>query len=111
MFVSIVAAIVLFVFFGDKGPWKRLVLSTQPTVEEGYLSVETDPSLVGMEGKALSVLRPAGIALIGDERLDVVSEGGYIEKGSSLKVIHVSGARVVVRKVDPVQTLKKEETD
>lgn len=111
LFVSIVAAIVLFVFFGDKGPWKRLVLSAPTTAEEGHLSVETNPSLVGMEGKALSVLRPAGIALIGDERLDVVSEGGYIEKGSSLKVIHVSGARVVVRKVDPVQTLKKEETD
>ena len=37
---------------------------------------------------------------IGDERIDVVSEGAFIEKDACVKVIKVEGSRVVVRKID-----------
>ncbi|WP_078391394.1 NfeD family protein [Shouchella patagoniensis] len=100
LFVSIAAAIILFVFFGDRGPWKRLVLKAQTTSEEGYVSNETKSDLIGQTGKALSVLRPSGVALIDDKRLDVVSEGGYIEQGSLLKVVYTSGSRIVVRELE-----------
>ncbi|MFB4211869.1 nodulation protein NfeD [Shouchella sp. JSM 1781072] len=100
LFISIAAAIILFVFFGDRGPWKKLVLQAQTKTEEGYLSKETNHDLVGSTGKALSDLRPAGIALINDERLDVVSEGSYIGRGSKLKVVYTSGARIVVREIE-----------
>ncbi|AIC94057.1 NfeD family protein [Shouchella lehensis] len=98
--VTIAAAIILFVFFGNRGPWKKLVLQAQTTSEEGYLSTETDQGLIGQTGKALSDLRPAGIALINDRRLDVVSEGSYIGRGSMLKVVYTSGSRVVVREIE-----------
>jgi len=44
-------------------------------------------------------LRPAGVAEIEGQRLDVVSEGGMIEPGASIQVIGVDGTRIVVRKV------------
>nr|WP_239586625.1 nodulation protein NfeD [Shouchella xiaoxiensis] len=100
LFLTIAAAIILFVFFGDKGPWKRLVLQAQTTSDEGYVTNETEVDLIGQTGKALSILRPAGVALINDKRLDVVSEGSYIEQGRMVKVVYTSGSRIVVRELE-----------
>lgn len=56
--------------------------------------------MLGREGEALTLLRPAGTVLIGDEKIDVVSEGEYITKGSKVRVIAVEGNKVVVRKIN-----------
>lgn len=42
-------------------------------------------------------LRPAGVVIIGDERLDVVTEGGFVDKGEEVKVVQSDGYRHVVR--------------
>jgi len=54
-------------------------------------------ALVGREGTALSDLRPAGTAKIGGRRVDVVSRGEYLRKGSAVVVDEVAGNRIVVR--------------
>jgi len=54
--------------------------------------------LTGAIGKALTPLRPAGVAQFGERKVDVVAEGEYIEKGSTVRVVRVEGVRVVVRK-------------
>ena len=56
-------------------------------------------SLVGTEGVAESDLRPAGVATVNSQRVDVVTEGGMIDVGARIKVIAVEGNRVVVRQV------------
>lgn len=53
--------------------------------------------LNGRTGTAHSDLRPAGIALIDGKKIDVVSEAGFVVRGSPVKVIEVTGNRVVVR--------------
>ena len=53
-------------------------------------------SLLGREGTALTTLRPAGTAEIGDRRVDVVTDGIYLEAGTRVRVARVEGARVVV---------------
>ena len=69
------------------------------TTEKGYVPSPEKHELLGKRGVALTDLRPTGLARIGDQRLDVVSEGDYIEKGSCLEVIFVESMRIVVRKV------------
>jgi membrane-bound serine protease (ClpP class) len=59
-------------------------------------AVETRPSLVGMEGIALSDLRPGGIARINDQRVDVVTQGDYIRAGEPIKVVSDERYRRVV---------------
>ena len=54
--------------------------------------------LMGREGVALGDLRPSGTAMFDDDRVDVVTEGDYVVKGSTVKVIEVRGNRVVVRR-------------
>ena len=62
----------------------------------GELGTER-PELINQIGKAYTTLRPAGVAEIMGHRVDVVTEGAMISKGSTIKVIRVEGARVVVR--------------
>ncbi|WP_181358906.1 NfeD family protein [Pseudothauera lacus] len=60
---------------------------------------EIDQRWQGKQGRVLSVLRPAGIAEIEGERVDVVSDGAQVEPGERIEVTHVDGNRVVVRRV------------
>lgn len=60
---------------------------------------EQDPALLGRQGVALSTLRPAGRAQIDGKLIDVVSEGEFIDPGTAVEVIEVSGNRVVVRAI------------
>ena len=65
----------------------------------GYESAEVRSDLVGKYGTAITDLRPAGTALIGDERIDVVSESEWISAGTPVKVLSAEGYRHIVRSV------------
>ena len=65
----------------------------------GYESAEVRSDLVGKHGTAITDLRPAGTALIGDERIDVVSESEWISAGTPVKVLSAEGYRHIVRSV------------
>jgi membrane-bound serine protease (ClpP class) len=68
----------------------------------GYASPpEQDRLQLGRTGTALSPLRPAGVADIDGARVDVVSDGGFIEAGVEIEVTRVDGNRVVVRERRP----------
>jgi membrane-bound serine protease (ClpP class) len=78
---------------------RRLVLETELGVEGGYASApESDRRWVGKRGTAASPLRPAGLAHLDGERVDVVSDGEFIEAGERIEVIRVDGNRIVVRR-------------
>jgi membrane-bound serine protease (ClpP class) len=64
----------------------------------GEMELEKRELLNGT-GEALSDLRPSGTARINGQRVDVVTEGGFIEQGAKIKVIAVEGSRIVVRPV------------
>lgn len=77
---------------------KRLKLSSALKTEEGFRSPSPQlEKLVGKEGISYTPLRPAGTAVIEGKKIDVVTEGGMIDKDTSIKVIKVEGVRVIVR--------------
>ncbi len=55
------------------------------------------PELLHQTGTAFTQLRPAGTAVINGRRVDVVTEGQLIERGTPVQVVAVEGMRVVVR--------------
>jgi membrane-bound serine protease (ClpP class) len=78
---------------------RRLVLDTGMDTRAGYASApETDLKWVGKRGMAATPLRPAGIADLEGERVDVVSQGEYIETDAPIEVVRVDGNRIVVRR-------------
>ena len=78
--------------------WQRLVLHRGNTTQEGYSATPADlAELAGQTCEALSPLRPSGRARFGERIVDVVSEGGFIPRGTPVAVLEVVGSRVVVR--------------
>ncbi|MCL5677467.1 MAG: nodulation protein NfeD, partial [Firmicutes bacterium] len=57
------------------------------------------PGMAGKQGKAVTLLRPAGAAEIEGRRVDVVTEGDFIPAGATIVVRKVEGTRVVVERV------------
>lgn len=72
-------------------------LLNQGEQEDGWVSTSPRPDLQGREGEALTDLRPAGTVLIGEERVDAVSESEWIEEGTKIRVVSSEGYRLVVR--------------
>ena len=66
--------------------------------EKGEYELHEDMQiLVGKTGVTTSVLRPAGIGDFDGVRLNVVTEGGFIEKGVPIQIVRVDGSKIVVR--------------
>ena len=68
--------------------------------EKGKYELHEDMQvLVGKSGVTTSVLRPAGIGDFDGVRLNVVTEGSFIEKGAPIQIVRVDGSKIVVRAV------------
>jgi membrane-bound serine protease (ClpP class) len=80
---------------------KGILLSDATTREAGYLSAPDRQDLIGAVGRTITDLRPSGTAVFGDERVDVVTEGPFIDAGVPVKILRAEGYRHVVREVPP----------
>ncbi len=103
--INVLLAVVLFTLvigilmirkFGSSRFWRRISLDTS---SEDYYSSQSKKDYLNKTAVTLSKLRPAGTIKIDGQRIDAVSEGGFIETGKKVKVISVSGSRVVVREI------------
>jgi len=94
--VLIPALVLVGVRIIAKGPAS---LKTTLSQAEGVSSQPIElQSYVGKEGTTVTALHPAGIALIDNKRLDVVSSGEYIGKLTPVVVTVVTGNQIVVKK-------------
>lgn len=95
---SIILTVILFSLaaraFPENAWMKKLVLVAAQGPE--YVTSSDFTSLRGLTGTASSFLRPAGVAMIDDRRVDVLTEGEFIAAGTPVRVTRVEGARVFV---------------
>jgi membrane-bound ClpP family serine protease len=103
--VFVIADIILFpivLFAGIKLLAKSpATLKTSLLKTNGYSSQPDELSeFMGLTGTVVTDLRPAGTAVINNRRVDVVSRGEYLDKGTEIIVLEVEGNRVVVKQVD-----------
>jgi len=98
--VSILISILMIKVFGKKMRlFNKLILTDSTNTDSGYIANISRLELIGLVGYTLTVLRPSGTIVIEDERLDAVSEGGFIGKGSKVKVVRAEGSRIIVREI------------
>jgi len=96
--VAIIAAVVLYKWIGtERGIFKKIILRDRTTTDLGYVSRAERTELIGQEGITVTPLRPAGTVVFDDERIDVVSEGGFVERNKRVTIVQVEGLRIVVR--------------
>jgi len=102
LLVAIIATLILLRYFPRLPFGKRLILETNLQAQEGYESSPAeDHRWLGKQGTAVSDLHPAGIARFNGERVDVVSDGTFIDAGQPIEVVRIDGNRVVVRLAPP----------
>jgi len=77
----------------------QLILAPDLGSALGYTSADTDDTLVGQRGMAVTTLRPSGTAEIGGRRVDVVSQSTFVAAGEAIEVVSARGSRVEVRPV------------
>lgn len=61
---------------------------------------DAEPDLVGEEGTCLTPLRPSGTVQVGERRVEVVSDGKFVEAGCKVRVLRVDGNII---KVEPIE--------
>ncbi len=77
----------------NKGMFRKVALHTD--LEEA-ISVDLHTNLIGRTGTAATVLRPSGKVTIDGEMYDGISESGFIEKGTPIRVVRTENAQVYV---------------
>ncbi|MBQ8200450.1 MAG: hypothetical protein IJZ74_01640 [Clostridia bacterium] len=77
----------------------KLIHNETESNEAGYRATQDLEVFVGREGQTTTVLRPTGIADFEGVRLNVSSEGDYIQAGTKVRIIKVEGSKILVRAV------------
>ncbi|MDD3242629.1 MAG: NfeD family protein [Eubacteriales bacterium] len=97
----LLAAFVTMLILASKGKLERspLVLKNRAEKAEGYVPSPVRQDLSGQAGVAVTPLRPAGIGMFGEQRVDVVTRGEFIPRETPIEVIETAGNTVVVAAV------------
>jgi membrane-bound serine protease (ClpP class) len=99
LLIAIAVTLALLRFLPRTALGRILVLEGEMPAKAGYQSTpEADRHWLGRHGVAASTLRPAGVADLEGNRVDVVSDGEFIEAGTPIVVTRVDGNRIVVRR-------------
>ena len=77
-----------------------LILKESALADDGSSAVDDNSRYVGLEGVAITNLRPSGNAKILDERVDVITDGQFVDKGTPIKVVKAVAGRVVVAPIN-----------
>ena len=83
---------------------KKLILRSASKREDGFSATSDTTALVSKEGVAITLLRPSGIGEFDGQRIDVVSEGSYIQPGTKIKIVKTEGRRIVVKPIEETIT-------
>lgn len=89
---------VLIKYLPNNPAWNLIVLKNKQENKHGYSSAPDLSEYIGKTGKAVSMLRPSGTALIDGKRVDVVADGEFMANGESLVVFKVVGNKIFVQK-------------
>lgn len=100
LIVAILGMVILMKFFGKNlKVFNKIILKDATDTEHGYVSNVNRYELLGRMAVSMTPLRPSGTIMLDGERIDAVTEGGYVDANKVVKIIKVEGSRTVVREV------------
>ena len=105
-FVILLILLGIFLLLVSKGRLPaKLILRESETVDQGFSGTEDRAYLMGKTGAVVTICRPVGNVDFDGVKLEVVTQGEFIEAGELVEVIEIEGNRVVVKQCSK---LKKE---
>lgn len=100
MLIAVGLGFVIIRYLPEGRAFRGLRLDAATRAEDGFTASRQDyQSLLNARGESLTALRPAGMATIEDRRLDVVTDGEFIEPHQPIRVVEIHGNRIVVEAV------------
>lgn len=97
--IMLIALVIIFfamVFFAKKsGLYNKVVLKDRQETKDFDESVLQ--GLLGQVGTTQSTLRPFGVAEFDGKKVDVCSEGDFIDRGTKVQVVQITGKIVTVK--------------
>jgi len=103
-FMAIVGVILLllwfFLVFPKTSMGKQFILQADASSKDGFVAVDDNSAYIGKQGVTVTMLRPSGIAKIDGERVDVMTDGEFVEKGVKVKVTKTRQNTVIVTPVE-----------
>lgn len=100
--------------YWPKTPWGKRFIMGGPEEDSTVATMPVNldlEQLRGRTGRAISALRPAGVADFDGRRVDVLTEGMMVESGTWVRCIDVRAGRVIVRAIDRPDLKKLEDLD
>ncbi|HNR98679.1 MAG TPA: NfeD family protein [Planctomycetota bacterium] len=99
--VLVILGTMAYILFIVKFWASRVTMAATLEGADGASTEVATEELLGKEGETLTILRPSGFAMFGGRRLQVVNDGQYVGKGEKVRIVDVSGNRIVVTRVAP----------
>lgn len=97
---AVICVILGMMLIAQSGVARFLKLEASLSPDQGYTNQPDDVRLMGKTGTVLTQLRPAGIVEVEGIRIDAVSDGTFIEQGTTIRVVEVHGNRIVVEAIE-----------
>lgn len=95
--ILVVAVVLMFIAYKIVSSVKSPLVLTRAIEDVG--PNEKLEYFVGKEGIALTPLRPSGTADFDGVRLDVLTRGDFIERGSKVTVEEINGKKIIVKQI------------
>lgn len=95
---SIIILVLIYKYVTKIKFFDRIVLTAKQEKDSGYKVADKSlDEIVGNIGKTVTPLRPSGIILVDNIRVDAITEGEFIESDKKVKIIKTEGLKVIVR--------------
>lgn len=95
--VVAVMLVISIIVFNSKKVRSPIKLETDLSGKDLFIDANDMEYLVGQKGTALTDLRPSGKGEFNGVKLDILSQGEFINKGSALEITEIKNNRIVVR--------------
>lgn len=100
IFLAVIAIWYLTSSHGPKWVRRHTELMLTQQVKDGYIGVDMAPTnYIGLEGAAVTDMRPAGKVEINGEVLDAVAVRGFIHAGARVRVMKYENAQIYVSEI------------
>lgn len=104
--MSLSIAIIISTFLGiilvrkgyNSKLFKKVILNNKLVTDKGYLSSSDRSHLIGKEGRTITDHRPSGFSMIENEKVDTISDEGFISKDTEVIVSKVEGSKIIIRR-------------
>jgi membrane-bound serine protease (ClpP class) len=104
--MSLSIAIIISTFIGiglvrkgyNSKLFRKVILNSKLVTNKGYLSNTDRSYMTGKDGRTITDHRPSGFSIIDNEKVDTISDEGFISKDTEIIVTRVEGSKIIIRR-------------